>query len=116
MVIMFPVNNADAIGIRPIATKAQARKILVALHDEPKVKFGDTWSVRYREYMDQIKTGDLLAIAKVFATIKAFQAEKEISFGERKMLDNALNLLVTEIGLALELDAEEINDLYSAAV
>lgn len=115
MVIMIPVNNSEVLGIRPIVTKAQAHRILRTLNSQPKVNFKDTWSMRYREYMDSIKTGDLLAIATVFAAIKQFRIEHELSFGERKMLDTARALLVEEISLALDLPGDEIETLFSVA-
>ena len=59
-----------------------------------------TWNRRYREYMEKIKTGSVFEVAEVYRDLLMLKLEKELSFGERKMLDTARNLLVKEISLA----------------
>jgi CarD family transcriptional regulator len=59
-----------------------------------------TWNRRYREYMEKIKTGSLLEIATVLRDLYLLRTDKELSFGERKMLDTAKTLLVQELALA----------------
>lgn len=112
MNIMLPINATDQVGLRKIATKAQAREAIRILNAEPKLKTSDTWNKRYREYMESIKTGDLLQIAEVFSAIKKLRVEQELSFGERKMLDNARALLSEEISLVLGINCEEIEGLF----
>jgi len=68
---------------------------------ETKVKIDNqTWNRRYREYMEKIKTGSVYEIAEVLRDLYVLKAEKELSFGERKMLDNARNLLLSELTIA----------------
>ena len=59
-----------------------------------------TWNRRYREYTEKIKTGSILEIAKVLRDLFVLKGDKELSFGERKMLDTARNLLVKELSIA----------------
>src|SRR3970282_1491125 len=59
-----------------------------------------TWTRRYREYTEKIKTGSILEIAKVLRDLFVLKGDKELSFGERKMLDTARNLLVKELSIA----------------
>jgi len=72
-----------------------------------------TWNRRYREYMGKIKTGSLHEIAKVLRDLSILKCDKTLSFGERKMLDTARNLLVKEISVAMN-TAEEVieNELH----
>src|SRR4051812_45248243 len=61
---------------------------------------GQTWNRRYREYMEKIKTGSVFEIAEVLRDLQRLKGDKELSFGERKMLDTARTLLIKEIAVA----------------
>jgi CarD family transcriptional regulator len=67
-----------------------------------------TWNRRYREYMDKIKSGSVYEIAEVLRDLSLLKFEKELSFGERKMLDTARTLLVKELAIAQGLSEEEV--------
>ena len=69
-----------------------------------------TWNRRYREYTEKIKTGSILEIAKVLRDLFVLKGDKELSFGERKMLDTARNLLVKELSIARSHSEEKIMD------
>ncbi|MCB0407095.1 MAG: CarD family transcriptional regulator, partial [Bdellovibrionales bacterium] len=89
MKIMVPTNNAASVGLRPIISKKEASKVLDIL-TETNVKIDNqTWNRRYREYMEKIKTGSVYEIAEVLRDLFVLKVEKELSFGERKMLDTA---------------------------
>lgn len=110
MKIMIPRDNVDAVGLRPIISREQAAEVIGILK-ETNVKIDNqTWNRRYREYMEKIKTGSVFEIAAVLRDLFLLKVEKELSFGERKMLDTARNLLLKELSLATsreELSAEE---------
>ena len=59
-----------------------------------------TWNKRYREYLEKIKTGSVFEIASVLRDLFILKSDKNLSFGERKMMDTAKNLLVKEISVA----------------
>ena len=61
-----------------------------------------TWNRRYREYMEKIKTGSVYEIAEVLRDLFLLKVDKELSFGERKMLDTARGLLMKELTLAVD--------------
>ena len=67
-----------------------------------------TWNRRYREYTEKIKTGSPLEIAKVLRDLLVLKSDKELSFGERKMLDTARSLLVKELSIAKAHPEEKI--------
>lgn len=100
MKIMVPANNIKSVGLRPIISKDEAQKV-VGILKEKNVKIDNqTWNRRYREYMEKIKTGSVYEIAEVLRDLFLLKVDKELSFGERKMLDTARNLLLKELSLA----------------
>ena len=67
-----------------------------------------TWNRRYREYMEKIRTGSVFEIAEVLRNLFLLRHSKDLSFGERKMLDQAKHLLVKEISLAKQCAEESV--------
>ncbi len=67
-----------------------------------------TWNRRYREYMEKIKTGSVFEIAEVLRDLYLLKGDKDLSFGERKMLDTARSLLIKELSLAKQCSEDEI--------
>jgi len=110
MKIMVPRDNAEAVGLRPIISREEAAKVIEILK-ETNVKIDNqTWNRRYREYMEKIKTGSVYEIAEVLRDLFLLKVDKELSFGERKMLDTARGLLLRELTLSTsseELQAQE---------
>ncbi len=103
MVIMVPVKNLNSIGIRDIIPKSevsQIYKIIKSQAEKTNHLENQTWNRRYKEYMDKIKTGSLYEIAEVFRDLFLLKLNKDLSFGERKLLDTAKSLLVTELSIA----------------
>lgn len=110
MKIMVPMDNAVSVGLRPIISKTEASKVLGILKQNDIKVDTQTWNRRYREYMEKIKTGSVYEIAQVLRDLFVLKIDKELSFGERKMLDTARNLLWRELSLATsreELTSEE---------
>lgn len=67
-----------------------------------------TWNKRYREYLERIKTGSVFEIASVLRDLFILKSDKNLSFGERKMMDTAKNLLVKEISVATNAQESEV--------
>jgi CarD family transcriptional regulator len=100
MKIMIPKDNVLSVGLRPIISRDEAAKVISILR-ETNVKIDNqTWNRRYREYMEKIKTGSVFEIAEVLRDLFLLKVDKELSFGERKMLDTARGLLLKELSLA----------------
>lgn len=100
MKIMIPKDNVASVGLRPIISKDEAQKVLGILKEKDVKIDNQTWNRRYREYMEKIKTGSVYEIAEVLRDLFLLRVDKELSFGERKMLDTARNLLLKELTLA----------------
>jgi CarD family transcriptional regulator len=100
MKILVPRDNVKSVGLRPIISKQEAGQVLDILKVKNVKIDNQTWNRRYREYMEKIKTGSVFEIAEVLRDLFLLKVDKELSFGERKMLDTARNLLIKELTLA----------------
>ena len=108
MIIMIPTQNVDSVGLRGIIGQKELPKLYSILEKRDVVIDNQTWNRRYREYTDKIKTGSVFEVAEVYRDLLILKIEKELSFGERKMLDTARTLLVKEIALAKRVEEEQI--------
>lgn len=108
MKIMIPTENVDSVGLRRVIGKDMVSKVYKILRDKKVEVDQQTWNRRYREYTEKIKTGSVLEIAKVLRDLFVLKGDKELSFGERKMLDTARNLLVKELAIAKSHPEEKI--------
>ena len=100
MKIMVPVAQAEAVGLRKVVDKKAIDKVYAILKDRDFKIDTQTWNRRFREYSQKIKTGSVYEIAEVMRDLSVLSADKELSFGEKKMLDTAQSLLVSEIAIA----------------
>ena len=116
MSIKVPVQNAEAIGMRSIIPAAEVEGVYEILRDRETPPDNQTWNRRYREYMNKIKTGDPIEVAKVLRDLAIMKMEKNLSFGEKKMYDQARGLLVQEISCAKDVEEsvidKELDDLF----
>ncbi len=108
MLIMIPTNNVGNVGLRDIIGQPEVTKLYSILRERDVILDSQTWNRRYREYMDKIKSGSVFEVAEVYRDLLILKLEKDLSFGERKMLDTARNLLVKEISLAEEIEEEQV--------
>jgi CarD family transcriptional regulator len=114
--IMVPKSSVVQVGLRPIISEEEAGKVIAILKIKDVKIDTQTWNRRYREYMEKIKTGSVYEIAEVLRDLFLLKADKELSFGERKMLDNARGLLMKELTLAVKNEAltqeEEVRQIF----
>jgi CarD family transcriptional regulator len=108
MIIMIPLQNVDSVGLREIIKQKEVTKLYSILKKKKASADNQTWNRRYREYTEKIKTGSVFEVAEVYRDLLTLKVEKELSFGERKMLDTARMLLVKEISLAKKVKEEQI--------
>jgi CarD family transcriptional regulator len=116
MVIMIPVQNVLSVGLRTLLSEVDIPKIYNIMLERDLPQDNQTWNRRYREYMEKIKTGSLYEVAGVFRDLYLLRANKELSFGERKLFDTAQCLLVKELSIARQCKEktilDEINGLF----
>lgn len=97
--VMVPIAKAEQVGVRSIIDKGSADKVFEVLeHDETEMN--KNWNKRYRDNMDKMKSGDIYEVADVVRNLSFKQKEKGLSTGEKKMLNNAKQILVSELVLA----------------
>ena len=117
--IMVPTINAGAVGLRELISSKQVKEVYAILKSRDVPKDTQTWNRRYREYMEKIKTGSVFEIAEVLRDLCVLRGSKDLSFGERRMLDTARSLLIKEIALAKGMAEDkvgaEIDAIFSAA-
>jgi CarD family transcriptional regulator len=104
MIIMIPVSNVESVGLRDIIDKKQVPKVYDIMKKRDIPADNQTWNRRYREYMEKIKTGSVYEVAEVLRDLYLLKVDKELSFGERKMLDTAQSLLLKELSIAKKTD------------
>lgn len=113
MIILVPIDDADKLGARHIATADEARECLDFVM-ERKPRFDSaTWNRRYRDYMERLKTGALQEVARVFCDLMHRKQSTDLSFGERKMLDVSKELLAAELALALNKTPESVGEVLT---
>jgi CarD family transcriptional regulator len=101
MKVLIPKHNVSSVGLRPIISTGEAAKVIEILKEKDVKIDNQTWNRRYREYMEKIRTGSVYEIAEVLRDLFLLKVDKELSFGERKMLDTARGLLKKELSLAV---------------
>ncbi|HHV25879.1 CarD family transcriptional regulator [Anaerosalibacter bizertensis] len=115
MKVMVPVDNVEDIGIREIVENDDIDRVFAVLSGN-QTKMPQNWNRRYRINMDKIKSGNIFEIASVVRNLMIRDREKGLSTGERKMLNSAKQMLVSEIVLAKEIEQEETEKLIDEAI
>ena len=108
--VMVPTEKAVEIGVRNVIDKNDVSKVLNIL-EEDETEMSDNWNKRYRDNMDKMKSGDIYEVADVVRNLSFKQKEKGLSTGEKKMLSNAKQILVSELVLAEHASQEEVETL-----
>jgi CarD family transcriptional regulator len=108
MKIMVPVETASQAGLRPLINRKDAKRVLGILKSDEVAVKTQPWNRRYREYMEMLKSGSPFEVAKVLRDLYRLKTDKDLSFGERRLLDTARSLLVTELALATRSSEKKI--------
>lgn len=114
MRIMIPTASSKNVGLRAIVDKKEVNDVLDILADRSVVLGAQTWNRRYRDYMEKIKTGSVHEVAVVLRDLFLLSVDKDLSYGERKMLDTAKNLLVKELSLAQDAEEDDVSKAIEA--
>ena len=115
MKIMIPVDNCEKIGVRDVISKEEVETVVGVLGGET-TPMESNWNRRYRENMEKLKTGDVMQVAEVVRNLTRSDRKKRLSTGEKKMLTNAKQILVSEMVLAGDMDAESAERLIEETV
>ena len=107
LLLKIPVSNSQAIGVRPVMSRDEAERLIAAI-PEMEVENNANWNKRYRENMARMKSGDLYEVSRVVKALMHREKQRGLSNGERKMLHNARQILISEIVMAENGDYKEL--------
>ena len=111
VMVMVPTEKAESMGVRSVIDSKSAGEVLKLL-EQDETEMSDNWNKRYRDNLDKMKTGDIYQVADVVRNLSFKQKEKgTLSTGEKKMLNNAKLILVSELVLAEHASKDEIEKL-----
>ena len=118
MRIMVPVSKAQEVGLRQIIGEDEIKEVFNILREKDIHVDKQTWNRRYRGFMEKIKTGSLFEVAEVYRDLYRLKSTKALSFGERRMLDTAKNLIIKELSVARRMNEtkmeREIERIFQA--
>lgn len=106
--IMIPVSKVKSVGLRKVVSNEEVERVYGVLRERTRTIDRQTWNRRYRRYVEKINTGSLQDIAEVMRDLSRLKYTKPLSFGERKMLDQARTLLVKELSVARDSDEDAV--------
>lgn len=115
MTVMVPFSHVDEVGLRKVTKNGEIARILCYLatgHCKPL----QDWKDRYKENCDRMRSGSLIEIAEVFKALLIVQSERPLSFREKKMLDRARQMVVTEICISRGLQEPAAIDLLDGVL
>ncbi|MDR2892668.1 MAG: CarD family transcriptional regulator [Deltaproteobacteria bacterium] len=108
--LLVPVKNAGNVGLRHLSSKPECQEVFENLKNRAGFTgyTGQNWNRRYREYTEKLQTGTLNNASHVLKELLLISGEKDLSFGERRLLDQAMNLVTTEMACVLGEKQEQI--------
>lgn len=110
MKVMVPLDGADRLGLRPIISRKEAKEVLDVLSEDGVAVTSQPWNRRHREYSEMLNSGSLVEVAKVLRDLSRLKSDKELSFGERRLLDQARGLIVREVALARRCNESSVEE------
>jgi CarD family transcriptional regulator len=113
--VMVPTEKAQEVGVRGIIGGEAADKVFSVLGQE-EVDIEKNWNKRYRDNMEKMKTGNIYEVADIVRNLSFKQKDKGLSTGEKKMLLNAKQILVSELVLVEEKAKNEIEELVEGKI
>lgn len=113
--VEVPFNNVGSVGLRPVVKNGEVAKIIAFLTDG-KCDNNTDWKYRFKENSDKMRTGSLLEVAVVLKSLLILAKGKPLSFREKKMLERARYLLVTELAMARNVEENDVEDMLNKAL
>lgn len=113
--VMVPFHNVESVGLRRVVRNGEVQRIIEFLTDGKCENHAD-WKYRFKENSDKMRTGSLLEVAGVLKSLLLLNQTKPLSFREKKMLERARYLLVSELAMAKNCDEAQIENLLNKAL
>ena len=113
--VMVPASNAISVGLRPVIRNGETLKVLGFL-EKGKPNSHHDWKHRFKENSERMRTGSLLEVAAVLKGLLLLSQSKPLSFREKKMLERARYLLVSELAMAKNTEEVQIEEMLAKAL
>jgi CarD family transcriptional regulator len=110
MRITIPARFLVEIGLRPLIDQTEVDALFERLREPPVIMEASNWNRRHRGYLDKLKTGAISDVCDVIRELMTMRGSKDLSFGERKLLDTARSLLIKEISMVTRREEERIGE------
>jgi CarD family transcriptional regulator len=101
--VMIPVDKVNSVGLRSLISQEEVDEVYDILRERPGKFDQQTWNRRQRKYTEKINTGSVYDVAEVLRDLFLLKSDKTLSFGEKRMLDRAQQLLVKELAIARDM-------------
>ena len=115
MTVWVPFSHVHDVGLRRVTRNGEVTRVLDFLSQGVCKCTGD-WKDRFKENAEKMRQGSLLGMAEVLKTLLTLQSRKPLSFREKKMLDRARHMLITELSISRSLGESEAAALMSKAL
>jgi CarD family transcriptional regulator len=115
MRVMVPLESAEEVGLRGVIDKEDVQKVYDVLAGD-RTKMSSNWNRRYRANLEKIRTGDVFEVAEVVRNLTYREREKGLSTGERRMLENAMQILISELVIAEDSHVEDVEKAIEEAL
>jgi len=115
MMVMIPLESAQEVGLREVINPEEVDQVMEVLRGA-KTKMSTNWNRRYRANLEKIRTGNIFEVAEVVRNLSCRDQEKGLSTGERKMLESARGILLSELCLAQGMEESEVMATLNAAL
>ena len=113
--VRVPFNNVDSVGMRPVVRNGEVEKIVDYLSTGECINAAD-WKDRFKENSERMRTGSLADVAAVLKSLLILAQAKSLSFREKKMLERARFLLVSEIAISRNCAETAIEEALTKAL
>ena len=115
MMVMIPATNVQDVGLRKLIKKREVNKVLLHLK-KSKVANAPDWKNRFKENSEKMRTGCIFELADVLKSLSQLSINRILSFREKKMLDRARQLIITEVATVSKLTEDKAGQLIDRAL
>src|SRR2546422_4343775 len=113
--VLVPVSNVDGVGLRRAINDGEVDRLFGLLGDG-KIDNHQNWKGRFKDNSDKMRTGSIYDVADVLKSLTLLSRSKSLSFREKRMLDRARFLIVSEISEVMRETAESIESRVEKAL
>jgi CarD family transcriptional regulator len=106
LTLMVPSDNTDEVGLREVINDEEVEEVFAVLRKKD-VRMPTNWSRRYKNHVEKLKSGDIYQVAEVVRNLSNRDKDKGLSAGEKRMLNRARQILVSELTFAIGVDESE---------